>query len=188
MRLSLWPKSLFGRLFAASIVALLLAQLASLVFVARERERFILQGSVREWSRRIAEVTSLLQGMDDTERQAAVARLSERPWRFGRRLRDVIIFRDGLFPAPDLDRGGPRDGPPFDIGPPLSGIGPPPRTREQLRSGAQPPADSTALPPQDAWPTGWGVGPAAGAAAPAPSGGAPAATGPKSADPLVGGP
>ena len=74
MRLCLWPQSLFGRLIAASIVALLLAQLASLVFVARERERFILQGSVREWSRRIEEVTTMLQSMDDTERATMSAR------------------------------------------------------------------------------------------------------------------
>jgi hypothetical protein len=59
MRLSLWPQSLFGRLMAASIIALLLAQVVSLVLIARERERFILQGSVREWSRRIAEVTNI---------------------------------------------------------------------------------------------------------------------------------
>jgi signal transduction histidine kinase len=81
MRLPLWPQSLFGRLIAASIVALLLAQVVSLVLVARERERFILQGSVREWSRRIAEVTTILQGLDDTERATTVAKLSERPWR-----------------------------------------------------------------------------------------------------------
>src|SRR6266702_1780957 len=116
MRLSLWPQSLFGRLIAASIVALLLAQLVGLVFVARERERFILQGTVREWSRRIAEVSTMLQSMDDdAERSAAVARLSERPWRFGRRVRDVFIFRDGMVPAPDVDRDGPREGMP---GPP----------------------------------------------------------------------
>ncbi|MFL6605898.1 MAG: sensor histidine kinase [Steroidobacteraceae bacterium] len=127
MRLSLWPQSLFGRLIAASIVALLLAQLASLVFVARERERFMLQGSVREWSRRIAEVTTMLQGMDGPERSAAVARLSERPGRLGRRLRDVFIFRDGLVPAPDFDRGGPpRDRPPFAVGPPFSEMPLPP--------------------------------------------------------------
>src|SRR6202011_6420087 len=135
MRLSLWPQSLLGRLIAASIVALLLAQLASLVFGARERERFILQGSVREWSRRIAEVTTMLQGMDDTERSAAVARLSERPWHFGRRLRDVVIFRDGLFPAPDVEGAG---RPPAALGPPLSGVDPPLRGREALRRGAEP--------------------------------------------------
>jgi signal transduction histidine kinase len=150
MRLSLWPQSLFGRLIAASIVALLLAQLASLVFVARERERFILQGSVREWSRRIAEVTTMLQGMDDTERAAVVTRLSERPLRFGHRGRDVLILRDGLFPAPDLGfREGPG-GPEDALGPPFHGPGSPPGGREEGRHrgagparGAEPTASGT---------------------------------------------
>lgn len=126
MRLSLWPQSLFGRLIAASIVALLLAQVVSLVLVARERERFILQGSVREWSRRIAEVTAMLQSLDESERPAMIARLSARPWRFGRRPPDIIMFREGgPVPAPDLDR---RPGPFMGdmLGPPGSeGIGPP---------------------------------------------------------------
>jgi signal transduction histidine kinase len=106
----LWPQSLFGRLMAASIIALLLAQVVSLVMIARERERFILQGSVREWSRRIAEVTNMLQGMDDTERSSMITRLTERPWRFGHRPPDAVMFRDGLVNAPEGD-GGPSPGP-----------------------------------------------------------------------------
>ena len=106
IRWSLWPQSLFGRLFAASIVALLLAQLVGMVLIARERERFILQGSVREWSRRIAEVTTMLQGMDDTDRATMAARLSERPLHFGRRPPDAIMFRDGLVTGPEGEEGG----------------------------------------------------------------------------------
>ena len=98
-----WPQSLFGRLIAASIIALLLAQVVSLVLIARERERFILQGSVREWSRRIAEVTTMLQSMDDTERATMSARMSERPWRFGHRPPDAIMFRDSVVNAPEGD-------------------------------------------------------------------------------------
>jgi signal transduction histidine kinase len=105
-----WPQSLFGRLIAASIIALLLAQVVSLVLIARERERFILQGSVREWSRRIEEVTAMLQSMDDTERATMSARLSERPWRFGHRSPDAIMFRDGLVNAPEGDQV-PHSGP-----------------------------------------------------------------------------
>jgi len=136
MRLSLWPQSLFGRLIAASIVALLLAQLASLVFIARERERFVLQGSVREWSRRIAQVTTMLQGMDDADRSAVVARLSERPWHFGHRLRDVLILREGLVPDPDLgSREGAAD-PPDTLGAPPGGPGRPPGGQEARRRGA----------------------------------------------------
>jgi signal transduction histidine kinase len=118
-----WPQSLFGRLIAASIIALLLAQVVSLVLIARERERFILQGSVREWSRRIEEVTAMLQSMDDTERATMSARLSERPWRFGHRPPDAIMFRDGLVNAPEGDQA-PHSGPsgrqrlPGDSGPP----------------------------------------------------------------------
>src|SRR5579864_1481161 len=118
MRLSLWPDSLFGRLLAASVLALLVAQLVSLVLVVRERERFILQGSVREWSRRIADVTTMLQGMETAEREAAVAKLSERPWRYGRRAADVIMFRSGLLPPPEGYRSGPRPGSPGRVGPP----------------------------------------------------------------------
>lgn len=102
MRLSLWPQSLFGRLIAASVLALLLAQAASLVLVARERERFILQGSVREWSRRIAEVTLILQGAEGSERDRLAARLSEAFLRTGRRSLDVNSFRNGPRVAPGL--------------------------------------------------------------------------------------
>lgn len=106
-----WPQSLFGRLIAASIIALLLAQVVSLVLIARERERFILQGSVREWSRRIAEVTTMLQSMDDTERATMAARMSERPWRFGHRPPDSIVFRDGPANTPEGNSAA-HSGPP----------------------------------------------------------------------------
>jgi signal transduction histidine kinase len=76
MRLSLWPQSLFGRLLAASVAAVLLAQAVGLFLIAQEREGFVLQGSVREWSRRIAETTLLLQPLSAAERAAQVARLS----------------------------------------------------------------------------------------------------------------
>ncbi|HEY2401294.1 MAG TPA: ATP-binding protein [Steroidobacteraceae bacterium] len=128
MTFRLWPQSLFGRLMAASIIALLLAQVVSLVMIARERERFILQGSVREWSRRIAEVTTVLQGMDDTERSAMISRLNERPWRFGHRPPDAFMFRDGLvngpegdpaaFPGPGGRGGRGHDGPQGDTAAP----------------------------------------------------------------------
>jgi len=138
----LWPQSLFGRLIAASIIALLLAQVVSLVMIARERERFILQGSVYEWSRRITEVTSFLQGMDDTERSATITRLTERPWRFGHRPPDAFMFRDGLVNVPEdvralLPGPGGRGVPPGRSGevpprrerPPDAGEVPPPHDR-----------------------------------------------------------
>src|SRR5882757_5507574 len=79
MRLSPWPQSLFGRLLAASVAAVLLAQTAGLFLIAQEREHFVLQGSVREWARRIAETTLVLQPLGLAERAAAVVRLSAAP-------------------------------------------------------------------------------------------------------------
>ena len=61
MRLSFWPQSLFGRLIAALVIAVVLAQAASLYLFARDREHFVADSSVREWSRRITEITLLLE-------------------------------------------------------------------------------------------------------------------------------
>src|SRR5437762_3078004 len=55
------------------------AQAAGLFLIAQERERFVLQGSVREWARRIAETTLMLQALDGAERAAALGRLSALP-------------------------------------------------------------------------------------------------------------
>ena len=76
MRLSLWPQSLFGRLLAATVAAVLVAQATGLLLIAQERERFVLQGSVREWTRRIAETVQMLEPLAPAERAAAVAQLS----------------------------------------------------------------------------------------------------------------
>src|SRR5215469_4749379 len=73
MRLRLWPQSLFGRLLAASVAAVLLAQVVALVMIAQERERFVLQGSVREWTRRITETTQMLAPLSAAQRVAALA-------------------------------------------------------------------------------------------------------------------
>jgi signal transduction histidine kinase len=72
----LWPRTLLGRLIAASVAAVLLAQAAGLALIAQERAGFVRQSSVREWARRIAETTLMLQPLDASERAAAVSRLS----------------------------------------------------------------------------------------------------------------
>ena len=77
MRISLWPQSLFGRLIAALVIAVVLAQAASLYLFARDRERFVLDSSVREWSRRITEVTLLLEQLPPDQRAATLMRLKE---------------------------------------------------------------------------------------------------------------
>jgi signal transduction histidine kinase len=97
MRLTLWPQSLFGRLLAASVAAVLLAQAAAVLLIAQERERFVLQGSVREWTRRITEITQMLTPMSAAERADAVAELSA---------------PRGHARGPRLARGGPPDPPP----------------------------------------------------------------------------
>jgi signal transduction histidine kinase len=76
MRLSPWPQSLFGRLLAASVAAVLVAQLVALLMIAQEREHFVLQSSVREWTRRIAETTEMLAPMSAAERVRAVGDLA----------------------------------------------------------------------------------------------------------------
>jgi len=80
-----WPQSLFGRLVAACAIAVLLAQAVAILLITRERERFVLQESVRDWSRRIAEITLMLQPMDAVERDQTTSRLIEQYSRFGRR-------------------------------------------------------------------------------------------------------
>jgi signal transduction histidine kinase len=96
MALRLWPQSLFGRLIAVSVIAVLLAQAVGLLLIARERERFVLQGSVREWSRRITETVQILQPMSAAEREAMVGMLQARQASYGgggRRLRGAAAER-----------------------------------------------------------------------------------------------
>src|SRR5438105_14060637 len=75
MRLPLWPQSLFGRLLAATVCAVVLSEVAVLFLIAQKHERFVQQWSVREWSRRVAETTLMLQPLSLAERAGAVERL-----------------------------------------------------------------------------------------------------------------
>ena len=136
MRLTLWPRSLLGRLIAASILAVLVAETTALALVARERESFVLQGNVREWSRRIAEITFMLQPLAAPEREAAVTRLIEQPPRFFR-ASGAGGARHRRGAAPDLpppDAPTPDDHPPPE-GPPPGG---PPPDAGWLRASRQP--------------------------------------------------
>jgi len=94
-----WPRSLFGRLFAAVLAGVLLAQGLSFVLVTRDRERITLEGSVREWSRRIVDVTAALQLLDRPARELARERLDH--WPPNRPLR--------------TERSGPSRGPPLEV-------------------------------------------------------------------------
>jgi signal transduction histidine kinase len=79
MSFSPWPQSLFGRLLAATVAAVLIAQAVALLLIAQEREHFMLQGSVREWTRRIAETTLMLAPLDPAQRTDALAQLMAAP-------------------------------------------------------------------------------------------------------------
>ena len=109
MRISLWPQSLFGRLIAALVIAVVLAQAASLYLFARDRERFVLDSSVREWSRRITEVTLLLEQLPPDQRAATLLRLKEQARRLAFRRE-----RRALRPHKGPLAGGPLLLPPIE--------------------------------------------------------------------------
>ena len=130
MRLSFWPQSLFGRLIAALVIAVVLAEAGSLYLFARDRERFVVDSSVREWSRRITEITLLLEQLPTEQRAATVTMLKEQAGRVALRLqrrdraRPDRLGGDGPLLLPPLDVGpAQRDGPPPDL---------PPRGRRRL--------------------------------------------------------
>jgi len=76
VRLRFWPQSLLGRLIAATVLAVLIAQAVGLVLIAEERESFVLQNSVREWTRRIVDTVQMLEPLGADARATAVAQLA----------------------------------------------------------------------------------------------------------------
>src|SRR6185437_6952596 len=111
MRISFWPRSLFGRLIAALVIAVVAAQAASLYVFAIHLNRFVLDSSVREWSRRITETTLVLQQLPPEQRGPAIARLQEQAARLAihreRRAsrRHERGWRGGGFRVPPPDSG-----------------------------------------------------------------------------------
>ena len=108
MRLPLWPQSLFGRLLAATICAVVLAEVAALFLIAQEHERFVQQWSVREWARRVAETTLMLQPLSPAERAGAVERLLAAP---SERLHWPLMPPGDPAHPPPGPPGGPARGP-----------------------------------------------------------------------------
>jgi signal transduction histidine kinase len=78
-RLSPWPSSLFGQLFFAVFIGVLAATLISLFLVSRERDRTLVQASVREWSRRVVDMTASMQLLQPGERIEASSLLQDWP-------------------------------------------------------------------------------------------------------------
>ena len=139
MRIALWPRSLLGRLIAASVLAVLVAELTAFALIARERETFVLQGNVREWTRRVAEITFMLQPLSAAEREAAITRLMEQPRRFARYPGGAGARRRRAAAAGDASRDVPPGGPPAEGGTSSDGGpgdgGPPPPELDWMRSG-----------------------------------------------------
>ena len=132
MRISFWPQSLFGRLIAALVICVVIAQAASLYIFARHLERFVLDSSVREWSRRITEITLLLEQLPPGQRGPTVERLKEQAERLAlhRELRDgrfhAHVWRGEAFLLPPIGPEPPPPGRP----PPDDGAVPAPAARE----------------------------------------------------------
>ncbi len=93
------------------------------VSLARDRERFVLDSNVREWSHRITEISLLLEQLPTGQRDETIARLKERGGRFalrhGPRVREPrdATWSDGplLVPPPDsgpVPGAAPRPGEP----------------------------------------------------------------------------
>ncbi len=78
-RLSFWPRSLFGQLFVAVFIGVVAATLISLFLVIRERDRTLVQASVREWSRRVVDMTASMQLLEPAERTEASSLLQNWP-------------------------------------------------------------------------------------------------------------
>jgi signal transduction histidine kinase len=149
MRISLWPQSLFGRLIAALIIAVVLAQAATLYLFARHLEQFVLDSSVREWSRRITQITLLLEQLPLAQRGPTVARLKEQTARLalhrerrGLRMREHA-WHGGLYLLPPIDTDhapvgmpGPADA--AARGPPPTGPMPPHRLPPPMRARSWP--------------------------------------------------
>jgi len=159
MRLSFWPQSLFGRLIAALVIAVVLAEAASLYLFARDRERFVVDSSVREWSRRIAEITLLLEQLPTEQRAATVATLREQPGRLARLRQRDRASRDRpwggplLLPPGALLHAEPPRAPPHASGaadamplPPLGDRLPPPPGRPPMARERRQPAQSSFWP------------------------------------------
>ncbi len=77
--LSLWPRSLFAQLFLAVLIGVLAATLISTFLVSRDRDRTLVQASVREWSRRVVDMTASMQLLQPAERIEASSLLQSGP-------------------------------------------------------------------------------------------------------------
>ena len=83
MRFTPWPQSLFGRLIAATVLGVLLAQAATLYLFARNGQRLFVQATTDMWARHIAAVTLLLARLPPVRRAEALKQLRGARMPFG---------------------------------------------------------------------------------------------------------
>lgn len=83
MRLTPRPQSLFGRLIAATVLGVLLAQAATLYLFARNGQRIFVQATTGMWARHIAAVTLLLERLPRAKRAEALKQLRGERMPFG---------------------------------------------------------------------------------------------------------
>ena len=76
---TLLPQTLFGRVLVSVLAAVFLAQAITFTLIARDRDRMLVEGNVREWSRRIVDITFALQLLDADSRALARGRVNEWP-------------------------------------------------------------------------------------------------------------
>ncbi len=83
MRLTPWPQSLFGRLIAATVLGVLLAQAVTLYLLASNGQRIFVQATTRRWAQRITGLTLLLERLPVARRTEVLEQLQGRPMAFG---------------------------------------------------------------------------------------------------------
>ncbi len=101
-QLSFWPRSLFGQLFLAVLIGVLAATLISTYLVSLDRDRTLVQASVREWSRRVVDMTASMQLLQPGERIEASALLQSWPQYSRPRTRSPPPRLQPLFQPPGL--------------------------------------------------------------------------------------
>lgn len=83
MRLTPWPQSLFGRLIAATVLGVLLAQAVTLYLLARNAQRIYVHATTRMWAARITGLTLWLDRLPPSRRAEVLKTLRSRHMTFG---------------------------------------------------------------------------------------------------------
>ena len=83
MRFAPWPQSLFGRLIAATVLGVLLAQAVTLYLLARNGQRMFVQATTRVWAARMTGLTMRLERLPAARRAEVLEQWQGRQVAFG---------------------------------------------------------------------------------------------------------